>query len=350
MNRNKLIIFLIIAPLFAIMLAAAQVYYYFAIWEYSGPETTFVIKPGESFSSINYRLKKQGLISNAKIFYRYASLQKIVNKFRAGEYVIPSHITMPEIIDTLLSGRSKTVPITIAEGKNLYEIGKLLARKKITSYQDFVQTATDRNFVGQLGIPADSAEGYLFPETYRFTRNSSAKYIIKTMVKEFNRKIKNLDFTVSHLTKHQVIILASIVEKETGAAWERPKIAGIFLNRLKKHMRLQSDPTTIYGIYEHFDGNLRKKDLQQKTAYNTYRINGLPKGPICNPGLDAIKAVLHPEKHHYLYFVSMNDGTHVFSEHYRDHIKAVNKYQKSRKYRVGRSWRDLRKKQRATNK
>jgi UPF0755 protein len=109
-------------------------------------------------------------------------------------------------------------------------------------------------------------------------------------------------------------------------------------------MRLQSDPTTIYGIFEHFNGNLKKKHLLEKTPYNTYKISGLPKGPICNPGLEAINAVLHPKKHNYLYFVSMNDGTHVFSARYSDHVRAVNKYQKSRKYRQGRSWRDLHKK------
>jgi len=134
------------------------------------------------------------------------------------------------------------------------------------------------------------------------------------------KKTKNLSFQTAplNLKKNEVITLASVVEKETGAAWERPKIAGVFLNRLKKRMRLQSDPTTIYGIYEGFNGNLRKRHLLEMTPYNTYKIPALPIGPIANPGTEAIKAVLRPDSHSYLYFVSKNDGTHVFSKTYKD--------------------------------
>jgi UPF0755 protein len=251
---------------------------------------------------------------------------------------------MVELLNILLHGKSKTIAVTIPEGKNIFEIGKILERKNIIQYAKFITLAKDRTFTKSLGIPAERVEGYLFPETYHFTKQSPAKIVIKTMVNQLKKKTKNLNFRQGNLTPHQIIILASIVEKETGAGWERPIIAGVFLNRLKKHMRLQSDPTTIYGIFEHFNGNLKKKHLLEKTPYNTYKISGLPKGPICNPGLEAINAVLHPKKHNYLYFVSMDDGTHVFSARYSDHVRAVNKYQKSRKYRQGRSWRDLHKK------
>ena len=139
---------------------------------------------------------------------------------------------------------------------------------------------------------------------------------------------KNIRNINSNLTWHQIITLASIVEKETGVASERGVIAGVFYNRLKKRMRLQSDPTTIYGIFPTFDGNLRKKDLLQHTPYNTYKIKGLPPGPIANPGLDAINAAISPDRHTYLYFVSKNNGTHIFSKNYKDHRKAVNYYQK----------------------
>lgn len=344
MSKSKLFLFLIAAPTFAILLAAIQVYYYLAIWTYSGSDKTFTVKPGESFSSINYRLKKEGLISNARIFHRYASLKNLMGSFKAGEYIIEPDSNMLDVMNILITGKSKTISITIPEGKNMYEIGKMLESKKITSYQDFIHTAKDIDFVHSLNIPAETVEGYLFPETYYFTRNTPAPLVIKTMVHQFFEMTKSLTFSQGKLTNFQIITLASIVEKETGAAWERPKIAGVFLNRLHKRMRLQSDPTTIYGIYEHFDGNLRKRDLLEKTPYNTYKISGLPRGPISNPGLKSIKAVLHPEHHRNLYFVSMNDGTHVFSEKYSDHVKAVNKYQKSRKYREGRSWRDLKQK------
>jgi UPF0755 protein len=155
-------------------------------------------------------------------------------------------------------------------------------------------------------------------------------------------RTKGIDFSVSEFNKKDTIILASIVEKETGAGWERPKIAGVFINRLKKGMRLQSDPTVIYGIFPSYNGNITKKMLQTPTPYNTYTKRGLPPGPIAGPGLDAIYAVLSPDvKEGFLYFVSRNDGTHVFSKTYEDHNKAVITFQKDRKNRVGRSWRDL---------
>jgi UPF0755 protein len=343
LNKKHIFILAVGAPLFAIFLAAVQVYYNLAIWEYKGKEVIFTIKPGEPFSRINYRLKKKHLISNSRIFHHYVSYKQQLTKFKAGEYSIKPNTTMVELLNILLHGKSKTIAVTIPEGKNIFEIGKILERKNIIQYAKFITLAKDRTFTKSLGIPAERVEGYLFPETYHFTKQSPAKIVIKTMVNQLKKKTKHLDFKQGNLTPHQIIILASIVEKETGAGWERPIIAGVFLNRLKKHMRLQSDPTTIYGIFEHFNGNLKKKHLLEKTPYNTYKISGLPKGPICNPGLEAINAVLHPKKHNYLYFVSMNDGTHVFSARYSDHVRAVNKYQKSRKYRQGRSWRDLHK-------
>ena len=166
------------------------------------------------------------------------------------------------------------------------------------------------------------------------------------MVETFNQQTKDVDFSASSFSKKDLIILASVVEKETGAAHERPMIAGVFHNRLRKRMRLQSDPTTIYRIYESFNGNLRKKHLQEKTPYNTYKISGLPIGPICNPGRKAIEAVLKPADHEFLFFVSQNDGTHVFAKNYADHRKNVDFFQKNYANRRGKSWRDLNKKSR----
>ena len=142
------------------------------------------------------------------------------------------------------------------------------------------------------------------------------------------------------LSPVEVSTLASIIEKETGAAFERPIISSVFHNRFKKRMRLESDPTVIYGIKD-YKGNIKKKHLQQKTPYNTYKINGLPLGPIANPSLAAIKAVLEPQEHNYIYFVSKNDGTHIFTPTYKEHLKAVDFWQRNRKNRTGKSWRDL---------
>ena len=344
MSKKHLFIILVASPLLAIFMASIQIYYYLGIWQYDGADQVFTIRPGETFSKINYRLKKEQLISNARIFHRYTGYKKALTKFKAGEFLIKKDSTMIDIFNTLINGKARTITITIPEGKNLYEIGKRLAAKKITTYQDFVHWAKHPQFVHSLHITANTVEGYLFPETYNFTKNATAKRVITTMVNQFKRKTKQLDFIQGTLSPHEIVTLASIVEKETGAAWERPQIAGVFLNRLKKPMRLQSDPTTIYGFFERYKGNITKKDLQTKTAYNTYRIAGLPQGPICNPGIKAINAVLHPSTHKFLYFVSQNDGTHVFSRRYSDHVRAVNKFQKQRKYRTGRSWRNLKQK------
>jgi UPF0755 protein len=161
------------------------------------------------------------------------------------------------------------------------------------------------------------------------------------MIDLFHKKTESLDFTHPFLTKHQVIILASVVEKETGAKRERTSIAGVFTNRLKKRMRLESDPTTIYGIWNRYTGNIKKADLLEVTPYNTYKIPALPLGPISNPSLEAIQAVLKPDGHEYLFFVSKNDGTHEFTKNYQDHLEAVDNFQRNTKARQGKSWRDL---------
>jgi len=344
MNKRNLFIILVLAPLLGITLAGAKIYYSISMWKYSGPDVQFTVKPGEGFSSINYRLNKKELISSAKLFHRYAQINGLMTKFKVGDYIIKKDSTMLDIFSVLIGGKGITIKVTIPEGKNLFEIGKILEAKGITKYDDFVKLAKDPDFTTSLGIPASRVEGYLYPETYNFSKNSTPQQVIKNMVSVFKSKTSQLDFSAAPFSKHSVIILASVVEKETGASFERPMIAGVFHNRLKKRMRLQSDPTTIYGIYETYNGNLRKKHLLTKTPYNTYKIPALPQGPISNPGIEAIKATLAPKSHKYIYFVSKNDGTHIFSKSYKDHRHAVNEYQKKRKNRVGKSWRDLKNK------
>ncbi len=338
---KKHTLFLIGAPVLALLLVAFRVYYTAVVWRYPGPDADFLISPSENFSSINARLSKQQLIKSARLFHRYSQLKGVMTKFKAGHYIIRHNSNLLDVFNTLIYERSAAMLFTVPEGRNMFEIGKMLEDNKITSYSEFISLARDKQFLRELGInDADSVEGYLYPETYDFSPNLPAKAVIKTMVNQFRKKTADLDMSVGNLTAKQVLILASMVEKETGDKKERPMIAGVFLNRLQKKMRLQSDPTTIYGVYENYKGNLTKKDLLAPTDYNTYTLSALPIGPICNPGIDAIKAVLRPEMHHYLYFVSMNDGTHVFSETYEQHEAAVQKWQRTVKNREGRSWRD----------
>lgn len=339
--KNKFILFFIIAPLFGLVLGAARIYYSLAIKQYEGPAVTFQIHSGEPFSRINYRLGEAGIIDSTKIFHRYCQHKNYLTSFKTGIYEIPTGITMLGVIELFQSGKGVLTNVTIPEGKNLFEIADILEDSKVTSKQDFIRMATDPAFTKVLGVPGETLEGYLYPETYSFAPQTPAKDVAAAMVKIFNDRTLGLDFEASSLSKKEVIILASIVEKETGAGFERPLIAGVFLNRLKKRMRLQSDPTTIYGIWERFTGNLKRSHLLEKTDYNTYKISGLPVGPIANPGISAIKAVLDPADHDYLYFVSKNDGTHVFSTNLKDHNRAVEEWQKKSSNRAGRSWRDL---------
>jgi len=193
----------------------------------------------------------------------------------------------------------------------------------------FIRSANDIAIVKALGVEADSLEGYLFPDTYHFPKGLPLDEIMGTMVNRF-QEIFSTEWQERSrqmgMSIHQVVTLASIIEKETGAAFERPLIASVFHNRLAKRMRLSSDPTVIYGIKD-FDGNLTRKHLKTANPYNTYLNKGLPPGPIANPGVAALEAALYPAETDYLYFVSKKDGTHQFSTSFKEHNRAVRKYQ-----------------------
>lgn len=343
MKKASPYLFLILAPFLALVLVVLQVYYTAVVWRYPGEDFVFEIRPNETFSSINSRLEKEKLIASARFFHRYSQYKGTMNKFKSGKYLIHKKSNLLDVYNTLLFGKTIANLVTIPEGRNMYEIAAMLQDRNITSGVEFLKLAKDIDFLDRQGIKAHTAEGYLYPDTYDFSENLSAEVVISAMINLFKKKTANIDFTHPKFTKEQIIILASMVEKETGYDKERPMIAAVFLNRLKKGMRLQSDPTTIYGIWERYDGNIRKKDLQEENDYNTYKIAGIPKGPITNPGVDAINAVLNPDKNDYLFFVSKNDGTHIFSVDYKAHQQAVEEWQRNTANRKGKSWRDLKK-------
>jgi len=343
MKKNLIILF-VIAPLFGLFLVAVRIYFAMNSAYYSGQDTYFEVHQGEGFSKINSRLAEQKIISSARLFHRYNQYLGSMEKYKAGRYLIKSNSNMLQVYNSLLNSKSLDQLVTIPEGKNIFEIAQILEEKNIVKAESFLSVVSDPIFLNEHNISANTAEGYLYPNTYNFLPGADAKIIAKTMIKEFQKKISSLDFSTTKLSPREVLILASIVEKETGVKSERNLIAGVFLNRLNIKMRLQSDPTTIYGIYKNYNGNLTRKDLLTPSDYNTYTLSGLPKGPISNPGIESIAAVLNPAKHKYLYFVSQNEGTHVFSENYTDHQKAVVTFQKTAKNRVGKSWRDLNKK------
>lgn len=314
----------------------------------------YEVKPGVPAAVIARDLEDLHVISSARLFYWYGRLTGKTQKFKAGDYRFSTKMKPNEVITIVMSGVSYGYPLIIPEGFNSVQIAELIENFRPGSGERFLKLSADRKFIGSLwttlGIATaapTSLEGYLFPDTYLIGRKVSEEEIIKAMVRKhrsiFTSEMVNRAQTMG-MTEHQIVTLASIVEKETGARHERPIIASVFHNRLKKKMKLQSDPTVIYGL-RNFNGNITRRDLDTHTVYNTYRIKGLPPGPIANPGKDAILAALYPATTEFLYFVSHNSGTHEFTTNYDDHRKAVVRFQIDRKAREGKSWRDLQKSQ-----
>ncbi len=290
---------------------------------------------GESFSSVVNKLKDRGVIPNERFFTLWARLLALDKKIHWGVYRFDLPIAPREVLDRMVLGRGLFHRITIPEGLALNEIADLLVREGATGEEKFLQEARSTEILSLLGLEDNGIEGYLFPDTYYFPVSATARDILTAMVEQFQeiftpmmeRQAKKLG-----LSRHEVVTLASLVEKEAGVEAERPLVSAVFHNRLKQNIPLQSDPTVIYGL-EGFTGKLRRRDLQNPSPYNTYLIRGLPPGPICNPGLSSLRAALFPAHVSYLYFVSKNDGTHFFSETIREHNRAVNIYQRNSKKR-----------------
>lgn len=300
-------------------------------------ETTqlFRIEPGQGLNQVANRLERAGLIKNARITSLYGRARGDAGKLHSGEYEVSAGWSARTILDRLTSGRVKTYEIVIPEGTRASEIAARLETVGLAEAAAFLEVVFDAEIARELGIEAENLEGYLYPETYRLPRHMPPREIARVFVDQFERVWLDIaPLAKGHaLSRHEIVTLASIVEKETAAPEERPLIASVFLNRMQKKMRLETDPTVIYGI-EDFDGNLKKIHLQDSSnPYNTYRIKGLPPGPIASPGIDALRAVLQPAESDFLYFVSRNDGTHKFSKTYREHTNAVREYQLNRKRR-----------------
>ncbi len=297
----------------------------------SSSESVIITIPHRSTSSqIRHILARSGLIHDDIRFLILARLTGYSHTFQAGEFRIATGLKPLELMRKLSEARPVQHPVTIPEGLKAEEIAGIFAKGEWCDKDVFMHLVHNSGFIASLGLEnVSSLEGYLYPDTYYLTRMSTnARSIIQTMVQRFQTVWQELiEKGTGSLSARETVILASIVEKETADATERPMIAAVFLNRLKLGMRLQSDPTVIYGI-KNFSGNLVKSDLQRYTPYNTYLIPGLPIGPICNPGKDSLDAVLHPVKEPFLYFVSKNDGTHKFSKTLSEHNRAVWKYQK----------------------
>lgn len=293
---------------------------------------TIHVQKGASFRLVAEGLEKAGVIRDAASITRLARILGAYKKIQAGEYELDAAMRPAEILDMLVSGKVKTYGLTIPEGYNINEIASELERNGLADPAEFRKRALDKTLTAELGFEGASLEGYLFPDTYSFAKGVSIDDIILRMTGRFKAVYKEFG-PLAHekaVSMKTLVTMASIIEKETGSPEERGLISAVFHNRLKKGVPLQSDPTVIYAVRD-FDGNLTKKHLLTKTRYNTYTNQGLPPGPIANPGRESIRAALNPANADYLYFVSKNDGTHHFSKTLKEHNNAVNMYQKQRR-------------------
>jgi peptidoglycan lytic transglycosylase G len=296
----------------------------------SSPEAVEIkVERGEPLSSVIRKLKEANVISNKTLFSIWATLTARENKIHWGLYRFDLPIAPGEILDRMVHGRGVFRRVTIPEGLTVNQIAAVLAQAGIVDQAQFLEQAEDPELLRSLHLEETGIEGYLFPDTYYFVPFVTEKDVLVTMVERFRKafdQAMNQQADDIGLTPHEVVTLASLIEKESGLEAERPLISAVFHNRLRSNMPLQSDPTVIYGI-KNFSGNLTRKDLQAHTAHNTYVIQGLPPTPICNPGLSALRAALHPASVPFLYFVSKNDGSHFFSVTMAEHNRAVRIYQ-----------------------
>ena len=291
---------------------------------------SIIVRPGQGAAEVARDLHASDLIDQPRKFSLLARLKGLDKRLKAGEYHLAATMPPADILDTLSRGDVALYRLTVPEGFNARQIAKAVTAAGWGPESAFNRAVSDRSLLQFYDIPGDSFEGYLFPDTYLFPKIATPKVIIDAMVKHFRSMIKPQWENRAQelgLTLHQAVTLASIIEKEAGVASEMPVIASVFHNRLRLGMRLQSDPTVIYAI-EDFDGNITRKHLKTETPYNTYRIKGLPPGPIASPGERALEAALYPAETDYLYFVSKKDGTHYFSSNINEHNQAVQKYQR----------------------
>ncbi len=293
----------------------------------------FQVKKGSSFRQIAKELEKKGVIRSKDAFWLLAWYRQELSSIKAGPYRLDRSMPPDKILDILVQGKILQIIITIPEGYNRYQIGRVLQRAELMKEDEFLAATEDKSLLSKLGIKGESAEGYLFPETYMVPKGITAVESVETFVDQFWKvwRGNNFDRRAEELKKdvHFLVTLASIVEMEAVLPEEKPIIASVFWNRLRKGMRLQADPTVKYGLLEEkriHRKRLTKKDLRTPTSYNTYLNYGLPRGPISNPGMQSLKATLYPAKTDYLYFVAKGRGKHKFSKTLKEHNRAVRRY------------------------
>lgn len=293
-----------------------------------GAQKLVQLKSGSSARNIAAELKKAGIIHSqyAFLLWHYTHGHKAL---KAGEYSFDHPEKLRDVYDRIVRGDIYVHYVVIPEGYNIYDIAHAVEDAGLGRHEDFLRVAqTDVSLIHDLDPEAPTLEGYLFPDTYRFTRTQSLHDIAAVMVHRFRQAAHDIGLNQDF---HSIVTMASIVEKETAVDTERPEVASVFYNRLKRHMTLSTDPTVIYAALrdDRYRGTIYRSDLQYDSAYNTYRHAGLPPGPISNPGKPSLLAAMHPSSTDYLYFVSDNQGHHRFSSTQEEHARNVAAYRRA---------------------
>ena len=296
-------------------------------------ELLYTVSPGSSLNQLAYDLSSRNIIEHPRFFILLGRDMDAARRLQAGEYILQQGLTPQTLLQQLVDGKVTQYELTLIEGHSFREM--LLRIRDDPVLTQTLTNETDAGIMEKLGHPDQYPEGRFLPDTYYFTRGMTDIDFLarawQAMHDQLSLAWEEREAGLPFETPDEALILASIVEKETGAVEERPVIAGVFVRRLRKGMRLQTDPTVIYGMGEAYDGNIRKRDLLKDTPYNTYTRAGLPPTPIAMPGVDAIHAVLHPARGKSLYFVAMGEGKHYFSNTLKQHNLAVDKFQKKKK-------------------
>jgi UPF0755 protein len=292
-----------------------------------------VVAKGESVTSFANQLVSLGWLENNLYLKGYVKVFPQYIKIKAGTYQVSSTMNLLDLLSLLVSGKEHQFSVTFIEGSTFKDVLAQLSRQPYIKQTLTGLTVSDIS--ERLGITYSNPEGWFAPDTYAFTSNTSDLAILKRSYKQMEQQLNTLwsqrNSDLPYESAYQILIMASIIEKETSHIPEQPVISGVFLNRLRKNMRLQTDPTVIYGLGERYKGDITRAHLREKTLYNTYRINGLPPTPIAMPGLSAIQAAINPANTDYFYFVSQGNGQHTFSKTLSEHNVALRLYLKNQK-------------------
>jgi UPF0755 protein len=291
--------------------------------------STFIVEQGDSVIRVAGQLRKAGIIRSKKFFIALVKIRRLSGEIKAGEYRLEGKLKTTEIVNILTEGTVVAVKFTIPEGLHIAQIAEILEREGIVAAEDFKSASQNPELLRRFGIPFDSAEGFLFPDTYIIAKGLQADQIVVIMIERFLQALESASLTA--YTKDElrrIVIIASLVEREAKIDHERPIIAAVFYNRLMNNKRLESCATVQYVLGKPKE-RLLYRDLKVDSPYNTYLHKGLPPGPIANPGIKSLEAAISPANVDYLFFVSKQDGSHYFSSTYKEHLKAIDKYNKS---------------------